>query len=242
MGLIRMGPPVELILQLKDRFGLKSFVETGTYHGDTSAWAADYFQAVYTVEFFDPLYKQAVERFRESPNVHLIFGHSAEEVGNLVPKLDESAIFWLDSHWSGVNTYGEGDECPVLDELRAIVRSPHEHFILIDDARFFLSPPPKPHIPASWPSITNIIDVMRLGENNYAVFVNEDVIIAVPSRARDLVVEYTQGVNTEAWLAYGKEHATGTLERSTKLMGEALKLIARSAYRQMRRMAPNGSI
>jgi hypothetical protein len=51
MGLIRMGPPTEFILQLKERYGLVNFIETGTYHGSTAVWAASYFDNVITIEY-----------------------------------------------------------------------------------------------------------------------------------------------------------------------------------------------
>ena len=50
MGLYRMGPPEDLILALQARLRLGDFVETGTYRGDTAAWAAEHFARVTTIE------------------------------------------------------------------------------------------------------------------------------------------------------------------------------------------------
>jgi len=36
MGIVRMGPPIEIILELKEAYGINNFIETGTYSGDTA--------------------------------------------------------------------------------------------------------------------------------------------------------------------------------------------------------------
>src|SRR3954467_7553063 len=114
MGLIRMGAPMELMLELQHAFGVNLFVETGTYYGETSAWAAAHFAQVKTIEFAQSLYEQAQKRFQAVSEVQVIFGHSGIELGKLVPTLSAAAIFWLDSHWSGGETYGADDECPLM--------------------------------------------------------------------------------------------------------------------------------
>ena len=50
MGALRMGPPFDIVLALKDAMGLRCFFETGTYVGDTTARAARHFARVVTVE------------------------------------------------------------------------------------------------------------------------------------------------------------------------------------------------
>ena len=40
MGLVRMGPPIELIIKLRDDYGVKDFIETGTFRGDTALCGA----------------------------------------------------------------------------------------------------------------------------------------------------------------------------------------------------------
>jgi hypothetical protein len=36
MGIIRVGPPAGLMLQLKDKYNVRDFIETGTYYGGTA--------------------------------------------------------------------------------------------------------------------------------------------------------------------------------------------------------------
>ena len=51
MGLIRMGPPENLMRKLKDKYELRDFIETGTFHGNTAIWATSQFDNVITIEF-----------------------------------------------------------------------------------------------------------------------------------------------------------------------------------------------
>jgi hypothetical protein len=55
-----------------------------------------------------------------------------------VRQLQEPALFWLDGHYSGVDTGKDELDTPVSAELEAILGSPVKgHVILIDDARCF---------------------------------------------------------------------------------------------------------
>jgi len=199
MGTIRMGPPTELILHLKDRHKLSaSFVETGTYHGDTSAWASEHFDSVITIEYSKEIFEQTVARHGSLNNIDFIFGNSRSVLKTIVPKLDQPAVFWLDSHWSGGRTYGENERCPIIEEINEINRSTATHFLFIDDARLFASPPPLPNRIEYWPSIDAIIRAIQSKENRYYIVIFEDVIIAVPQYAKETVANYCQKTNTNA--------------------------------------------
>lgn len=199
MGIIRSGPPEELVLRLKDCFRIQAFVETGTYYGDTAMWAAVHFPQVITIEYSRSIYEKAIARHGQTPNVNFVFGDSRTILQTILPMLRGPAVIWLDGHWSGSETYGDGDECPLLEEIQAVVASQQAHFILIDDARLFASPPPRPHRPEQWPSIVQVIDSLKSG--NYApyIVIVEDVIVAIPEHARELLVRYCQEVNTRTW-------------------------------------------
>jgi hypothetical protein len=69
---------------------------------------------------------------------------------------NDNILFWLDAHWSGGDTYGESDECPLIEGLRLIFSSRKNYAILIDDARLFLAPLPKPHKLENWATIKRI--------------------------------------------------------------------------------------
>lgn len=193
MGLVRrgeavvVGPPKDLISRLREAYDIPLFVETGTYEGDTALWASSVFARVITVERSPAQHERAVTRLAAAPNVECVLGDSRAHLAEIAAGLESPAVFWLDAHWSGGETYGCGDECPLLGELEALAHARAPRFVFIDDARLFLRPPPLPHEPESWPQIGEVVDaVRRLGDQYVVVF--DDVIVAVPQSARDLVV------------------------------------------------------
>jgi hypothetical protein len=184
VGSVHPGAPPELVLFLKQRFDLRCFVETGTLFGNTASWAARVFPTVYTIEAEEALWEAARRRHAHLSNVRFILGQSPAQLSALTPTLDRP-LFWLDAHWSGGYTAGEKAECPLLDELAAISAAGlTEAFILIDDARMFLSPPPLPHKWQQWPALSDVMNALRACANPW-ITVKDDVIIAVPPSARD---------------------------------------------------------
>jgi hypothetical protein len=183
MGSVHPSIPFALAERLRDRFDISSFVETGTYLGETSSWAADRFERVWTIEAHRPLYERAVEMFK-SRNVSVVFGDSARALRQIVSGLTGSCMFWLDAHYSGAGTAGERYECPLLAEIAAIDASPFEHFVLIDDARMFLSPPPPPHRPEQWPRIRAVTEALHARRPNDHIVIFEDVIYRIPASAK----------------------------------------------------------
>jgi len=198
MGVIHSGAPREFIFAIKKKFGLDTFVECGTLHGATADWAAKHFKRVVTVEFSKKLFEQN-RNVAHPKNIEFCFGDSRQELPRLVPVLEEPGVIWLDSHWSGSDTYGETDECPLLEEIAVINSSAITHFVLIDDARLFLSPPPKPHRASQWPSIDQVIEALKGGKHQYSIFVFQDIIAAVPNAAKTFVSSYCQEENTRSW-------------------------------------------
>jgi hypothetical protein len=205
MGLVRMGAPTEIIEKLAATFQVKNFVKTGTYYGHTSIWASKNFQNVFTIEFSQAMYQQVIDKLNKISNLHCFLGDSRTELQKIIQTLQGSSIFWLDAHWSGGNTYGNNDECPLLTEIKIINNSPHEHFIFIDDARYFTSPPQPPHQIEQWPDITKVIHQLQSGNGEKYIVIIEDVIIAVPLAAKKMLAEYCQDTNAKAWEKYGKE-------------------------------------
>lgn len=116
-----------------------TFVETGTFFGDTSAFARGFSKRVITIEPADELYRAAVRRFSGSATpVEVINAPSEEALPALVPHLQGDVTFWLDGHYSGGVTYEGADHTPLLRELDCL--GPHVSrldrlSILIDDVR-----------------------------------------------------------------------------------------------------------
>lgn len=195
MGYYHPGVPEILVKEFQNHFNLTYFIETGTYLGNTANWASSQFENVVTIEASKELFFAAKNNFKDIPNIQFTLGDSAFELSSIVTSLPKPAVFWLDAHWSGGITTGVDNQCPLLKELDAINKSELEHFILIDDARFFLSPPPFPHSPNQWPNIVSIIDRLRLQHDRYIVII-EDVIVAVPEYAKSVTAEYCQITST----------------------------------------------
>jgi hypothetical protein len=190
MGCVRFGAPKELVLWLKDTFGVSTFVETGTNKAETSVWAAEHFEQVFTIEGYEPLHRQAVEHYGNVGNIHFLLGDSRTVIREMQSNLEKTAIIWLDAHWCGQETFGKSAECPVLEELRAINETAVEHFVLIDDARYFIAPAPEPHEVEHWPGIGEICEVLAKHPSKRYVVIFEDVIVAVPMWAKQKLINY----------------------------------------------------
>lgn len=184
-----MGPPEDLVIKLRDHFKVDSFIETGTYLGDTATWASDQFRKVVTIENSPEIYKSTSEKLSHINNIEFLFGHTTVKLDEIVTKLKVPVIFWLDAHWSGGLTYGKTDECPILEELEIINHSDFPHSILIDDARLFTAPPPPPHNTKNWPDLTAVLAAINSKPARYIIII-DDIILSVPVSARHLVEEY----------------------------------------------------
>ncbi len=120
------------------RFRIRTFIETGTLHGDMVAASMNLFDSLYSIELDEQLFANARERFDGCRGITLIQGDSGTELPNLLRSLRGRCLFWLDGHYSGEGTARGFEDTPILRELRAILNHPcHEHVVLIDDARCF---------------------------------------------------------------------------------------------------------
>lgn len=105
------------LVKLRDIFGLKNCVETGTQYGSTALELLDVFKSVVTIEADKELYEQAKKRFRDL-NLHgwvySLFGKS--EDGLIKMTVFDNTLYYLDAH--GGNTGG----CPLKKELEIIAQ------------------------------------------------------------------------------------------------------------------------
>jgi hypothetical protein len=189
MGAVSFGIPKKLVLMIRDYFSIKTFIETGTYKGKTSTWAAGNFDKVFTIENSKELFDSTSEKLKQYDNISFLFGNSSKQLENVIDEIQHPAIFWLDAHWCGSNTYGSIDPCPLLAEIMRIKESKLNHIILIDDARFFLIPPPEPQNPDLWPGLKEIMKLLNADET-YFTFVSEDVIVSIPGSGKKMLQPY----------------------------------------------------
>lgn len=136
-------PPVpaakrRIILALLRQYGLKTFVETGTFKGDTLAAVAGTGVRSISVELSREYFDRANRRFAGQRNVELHEGDSGIVLPRIVATLSEPALFWLDGHYSAGETAHGALASPISAEMASIIASPIPgHVVLIDDAQDF---------------------------------------------------------------------------------------------------------
>ncbi|MEY5046028.1 MAG: hypothetical protein RL713_1253 [Bacteroidota bacterium] len=163
-----------IIKEYQQHFNCKIFVETGTYMGDMIDAQLQSFDKLYSIELQPSLYYRAKDRFKNEPKVHLLKGDSGKKLGGLMPKLTSTSLFWLDGHYSmGLTAKGD-KECPILEELNAILTlSEFQHVILIDDARLFTGE-------NDYPTIDQLKTFIEKYSSNLLLEIKDDVIRLTP--------------------------------------------------------------
>lgn len=209
MGLINFGIPEKESDIIKEIMGLNIFVEGGTFKGDTAKSMSNKFLKVFTIENSDKIFNEAKQNLKGISNITLLKGDTRKHLKEILDNND-NILFWLDAHWSGGDTYGQMDECPLIEELNIIFNfSSRNLAILIDDARLFLAPPASPHNFRNWPSIKQILNSIP---DDWSCIVYEDVIYLYPIKIEDelkssLQKEITQKSHVINFLSFLKRVA-----------------------------------
>jgi hypothetical protein len=188
MGSIHISPLSDLARELARDGGLRDFVETCTYIGYSLGWASRTFERVWTVELNPQFLAQAKANNPSAANITYLEGDSASELPKVVSQLTGPALFWLDAH-AGAGYFADRDICPLVQELETVLASPHEHCILVDDARAFLAPPPPPFDYRKWPSLDQIFAAVAKRPGMHIVAI-ADVLIIVPEKHRELIAQF----------------------------------------------------
>jgi hypothetical protein len=159
--------------------GIATLVETGTYLGDMVEFQRKAFKKIYSIELSTDLWRAAVERFKPYPHISIRQGDSGTVLREIVPALTEPALFWLDAHYSeGFTARGKKD-CPIVEELDAILAYSHlSHVILIDDARCFSGL-------HDYPTVDELKLLIGSRDSRYNITVECDIIRATPGPIRD---------------------------------------------------------
>lgn len=179
MGIVNFSIPKSLVLKFHHFKPFENFIETGTYLGGTTFWAAKHFPKVYTIEIDEQLSKAAASQSDCPENIEFLVGDSKTVLPSLLQgSVAGSCLFWLDGHWCSGGG-GKEQECPLLDELEAI-QSKQDSLILIDDARCFLGPLPPPHEASHWPRIDEIFRKITELFPTHKFTILDDVIVILP--------------------------------------------------------------
>jgi hypothetical protein len=182
--------PVRLAERLRDRLGIRDFVETGTYRGGTVRIMSPRFERIHTVELQPAIYEATKERLSNLTNVDFRLGDTEAHLPDILSRLNGPALIWLDAHWSAGETGKTDTQCPLLRELAIVYGTRSDHVVMIDDARLFMAPAPPPMKPEDWPSLAQIEAFLARQQPAPFAKVVGDVIVAVPSAVRDVVEEY----------------------------------------------------
>ncbi|TRX55612.1 hypothetical protein FNH22_18475 [Fulvivirga sp. M361] len=224
MGIVRMGPPEEAVVLVKNSFDVKTFVETGTYKGETTLWAANNFDKVLTIEFSSEIFETTSKKLSTQENIDALYGDSRVLLRKIIDEQTEPYLFWLDAHWSDGITYGEEDQCPLMEELGIIRSSKFTNFLFIDDARLFLSPPPLPNVIHYYPTISEIIGELDNYDEDMYTVVYEDAIISIPGTAKSEFSKFLQNSNTEKWNRRKTLQNEGKLKKTLRSLYDTFKL------------------
>ena len=160
---------VKAVLDYAQRYKLQVLVETGTYAGDMVRKCGSYFREIYTIELDSILAHEAENKFRKKKHIHVVLGDSGDKLPDLLKKIDEPVLFWLDGHFSGGVTAKGSTITPLAQELEAI--SSHrikEHVILIDDARLLGKD--------DYPTENELTSMLYAINPNYTVNIKDDIV------------------------------------------------------------------
>lgn len=114
----------ETFLMLKDKFGIKTVIETGTYKGSTTLWLNEHFDDVHTTEIDERLYPELRQRFKGT-NIKLWCAGSEEALPEILSYIhDKQPLIFLDAHWY---------KNPLLPELKVIAEAGIKPIIAIHD-------------------------------------------------------------------------------------------------------------
>jgi hypothetical protein len=153
-----------------------TWIETGTYLGQTTEVLSKLGSDVYSIEPEPQLFANALKLFENTKNIHLLNGTSEQIFPDLLSKIHGDVNFWLDGHYSAGITFKGSQDTPILDELKNISINLN-HFnkvcVLVDDVRCF-----NPNLPeySDYPNLDVLVDWAR--ENEFNWHIEHDIFIA----------------------------------------------------------------
>ena len=155
-------------------YNLTMLVETGTYRGEMVEAMTDHFQNIISIELSKTYAKKAQRYFRRQKKITIIQGDSGDVVGELIKKIDQPALFWLDGHYSADDTARGKKSTPVMEELHHILNAQDmHHVILIDDARAFGKS-------EDYPSLDELKSYVLSIRKNVSIISEDDIIRILP--------------------------------------------------------------
>ena len=124
---------------LLDPNSYSTFIETGSYRGNSIDHFKIKFKQIHSIEITDKWYNYCVDKFKNYPHIHLHLGDSIEKLPEVLSNINEKAIIFLDAHYSGGTTVkpSNNSDLSLLDELAYLKTRKYDDIIIIDDTSFF---------------------------------------------------------------------------------------------------------
>lgn len=162
---------LHLIVEFQERATLRTFVETGTYLGETLEHALHSFEELHSIELSVDLAQRAEEYFSSYRHVRIWRGDSANVLPRVLEVITGPALFWLDAHDSG-SIAARGDlRTPILAELQVLMeRGENRDVVLIDDAHLFNGT-------NEYPSLQDIRVLVKHEHPSWRCYLRSDVIV-----------------------------------------------------------------
>ncbi len=115
-----------------------TFIETGSYRGETLDFMKDRFRSLHSIELSKRWHDFCAARFRDYPHIHLHHGDSTELLPRVLNGIDRPVIVFLDAHYSGGSTAKAGStvDSPLLEELAYLRTRTADDIIIVDDTSF----------------------------------------------------------------------------------------------------------
>jgi hypothetical protein len=172
---------IEEINEIKKLYPLYAnievFVETGTNYGNTILGLYHYFRELHTIEIQESIYNNVAYKANSYgiQNIQFYLGDSAIILPDILNRIPDPVIFFLDGHFSQGDTGRGSSDTPLLDELKNIDKAHNKNsVIIIDDYRMFGT-----HRNEDWSDITeeNILKCFPKDKINHHYVSNDRLIL-----------------------------------------------------------------
>jgi hypothetical protein len=150
-----------------------TWIETGTYLGDTTSRLGKIARKVISIEPQVELSVFSSKRLRLRKNIEIVNATSESSITKVLEGVSGPTCFWLDGHYSGDVTFQGTEISPISTELSAISKylTNNKVVVFIDDFRLFVN-----SAATGYPTQSSLI--AWAGENNLTWTVEHDIFIA----------------------------------------------------------------
>lgn len=167
----------------------QTFIETGTYRGDTIFAMEPLFNKLHTIEIKQEFYENCKNKY-DGSKITFHLGDSSKILPQVLSEVQGDIVFFLDGHWSSKDT-GRGEkDVPLFEELDAIHKAiAGSALIIIDDYRLFGRHPNSllglKHSNEDWGAINKRNLIVRLKDRVMSSFVHGDRFVICIGKRKD---------------------------------------------------------